>query len=145
MHYLSHFKLKIAFKMAYSDKTYFLTKIKESELYNLCKDSSGTPQMTYLDGAIATADEFIDSYLAKRIKTLPLNPVPQMVKQCSYFVAMYYLHERIQYQDIPQRIKDNYDVAVNWLKAVADGGVTLPIEETDVDTGVWFESSPFRF
>ena len=58
---------------------------------------------------------------------------------------MYYLHERIQYVDIPQRIKDNYDVAVNWLKSVADGGVTLPVEETDVNTGVWFESEPFRF
>jgi len=131
--------------MAYTDRTYFLGKIKESELDNLLKDSTGLKHDEYLTGAVATADEFIDSYLAKRIKTLPLNPVPAMVKQCSYFVAMYYLHERIQYQDIPQRIKDNYDVAVNWLKAVADGGVTIPVEETDVDTGVWFESSPFRF
>lgn len=132
--------------MAYTDKNYFKEKITEKELYNLLKDDAGTPQMTYLDNAISTADEFIDSYLSKRIKILPLTePVPKMVKQCSYFVAMYYLHERIQYVDIPQRIRDNYDVAVNWLKAVADGGVTLPVEETDVDTGVWFESEPFRF
>ena len=132
--------------MAYINKDYFKDKITETELENLIRDDKGTVQDTYLDNAIATADEFIDSYLSKRIKVLPLTePVPKMVKQCSYFVAMYYLHERIQYVDIPQRIKDNYDVAVNWLKSVADGGVTLPVEETDVNTGVWFESEPFRF
>ena len=42
--------------MAYSDKDYFLTKIKEGELNLLLKDDDGTVQNDYLTKAVLSAD-----------------------------------------------------------------------------------------
>jgi phage gp36-like protein len=112
--------------MAYSDKTYFLGKIKSAELDALTADNNENPQDDYLDQAILAADNMIDGYLSAVITDLPLSPVPEMVKQFSYYIATYFLHDRIQYNDIPDRVKSNYDTAINYLKDVASGKATIP-------------------
>lgn len=126
--------------MAYTDKTYFLTKIKESELDNLIRDTDGTAQEDYLTEAIKSSDNLIDSYLRNAVNDLPLDPVPDMVKQLSYFIALYFLNDRNQYADIPQRVKDNYDAAINFLKDISTGKATLEgIEEEDLDNFIDYE------
>lgn len=120
--------------MAYSDKTYFLTKIKSADLNNLTLDNAGVPQDSYITEAVKSADNMIDGYLRNVIATLPLDPVPDIIKQYSYFIAVYFLHDRIQYSDIPTRVKDNYDAAINFLKDIAAGRASLGgevEEETD--------------
>lgn len=115
--------------MAYTDKDYFLTKIKESDLDGLLKDDDGEVQEDYLTDAIATADEMIDSYLKAVVTSgLPLDEPGRMIKQCSYNIAMFYLHDRIQYNDIPDKIKENYDSAVKWLKDIKNGNVDIGIK-----------------
>lgn len=107
--------------MAYSDKTYFLKKIKEEELTNLTDDEDDN-----LTSAISSADSLIDSYLTNAIETLPLVTVPDMIKQISYDIATFYLHDRIQYKDIPDWVRDKYDAAINYLKDVAKGVANIP-------------------
>lgn len=111
--------------MAYTDKAYFLTKIKDTELDKLLFDGSDVPQDDYLVEAIKSADSVIDGYLRNAVDTVPLVTVPDMIKQYSYFIALYFLHDRIQYNEIPQRVKDNYDLSINYLKDVSAGKATL--------------------
>lgn len=126
--------------MPYSDKTYFLKKIKESELDTLIVNDAGTPQDSYLEDAITSADNMIDTYIRNVVNTLPLDPVPETIAQCSYFIASYYLHDRIQYNDIPVRVKDNYDIAINLLKDIAAGKASLEgVEEDDIDAQVDYD------
>lgn len=119
--------------MAYTDKTYFLTKIKESDLDNLLKDDSGTPQDDFLTEAVKSADSLINGYLKKAVKTLPIpaEKLPDIIKQYSYDIAIYNLHDRIQFDDIPSRIKDKYDAAVNYLKDIASGEADLDIQDAE--------------
>jgi phage gp36-like protein len=136
--------------MAYTDKAYFLTKIKDTELDKLILDGSDVPQDDYLVEAIKSADSVIDGYLRNAVDTVPLVTVPDMIKQYSYFIALYFLHDRIQYNEIPQRVKDNYDLSINYLKDVASGKASIEgIEEDeqdefidyDVNTNIFTRSS----
>lgn len=131
--------------MAYTDKDYFLTMIKSTELNALIKDSTGEPQEEYLTEKIKAADDMIDSYLRTKVKALPIDPVPDMVKMCSYYMATYFLHDRIQNVDVPERVKNNYDVAINWLKDVASGRVSLDITAADSEGGVSYFTEPTIF
>jgi len=110
----------------YSDKNYFLTKIKEEELNNLTETNDSN-----LNDAIGAADSLINGYLKKVVKTLPLNPVPEIIKLTSYQLALYYLHDRIQYSDIPERVKLNYDNAISFLIDVASGKANVHVVQDD--------------
>lgn len=127
--------------MAYTDKTYFLTKIKESELNLLLKDDAGDVQEDYLTEAVKSADSMIDGYLRNVVTAVPLDPPPDIIKQYSFFIGLYFLHDRIQYNEVPQRVKDNYDIAINFLKDIAAGRAALEgIEDVeDEDAQIDYE------
>lgn len=132
--------------MPYSDRTYFLKRIKESELDTLTVNDAGTPQESYLTDAIASADNMIDNYLRNVVNTLPLDPAPESIAQCSYYIASYYLHDRIQYNDIPERVKDNYDIAINLLKDIASGKASIEgVDEDDLDSQVDYDVNDILF
>ena len=113
----------------YSDKNFFLTKISQTELDNL----TGAVDAN-LDAAIESADGLIDSYL-QTVTAVPLAIVPAIVKQLSYDIAVFFLHDRIQYNEIPQRVKDKYDSSIFFLKDVAAGKANLPGISADVING----------
>jgi phage gp36-like protein len=118
--------------MSYSNKEYFLTKINQAELDKLTNTTDAN-----LDAAIASADSLIDSYLITRIKTLPLTTVPEFIKQISYDIALFYLHDRIQYIDIPEFVKTKFDAAVFWLKDFARGQANIPgLASENTDGGI---------
>ncbi len=110
----------------YTDKAFFLGRIKEFELDKLTESNEDN-----LNSAISAADSLIDSY-AVNVTTVPLDSVPEIIKQFSYDIATFFLHDRIQYSDIPQRVKDKYDAALNYLKDLAQGKANLPGIAEDV-------------
>lgn len=119
--------------MPYTDKDYFLNNIKQSELDSLIEDEDGTVNYDNLTAKISAADSLIDSYLASAV-TLPLSTVPDIIKQCSFDIAYYYLKTRVDYKDVAKEVKDKYDAAISFLKAVANKTVSLPgviIQSTD--------------
>ncbi|MCC6867094.1 MAG: DUF1320 family protein [Ignavibacteria bacterium] len=120
--------------MAYTDKTFFLTKLKESELDNLVKDADGAADYDKLIQAVKEADTIINGYLKSGgviILPIPEEKLPDNIKLYSYYIASYILHENIQYNDIPERVKDNYDLAINWLKDFAQGKTDIILEEEE--------------
>lgn len=124
----------------YSDKEYFLTKINSDELDKLIGESEDN-----LDSAIQAADSLIDSYLTNVAATLPLTDPPDIIKQLSFDITMYHLHDRIQYADIPERIKLKYDDAINFLKDVARGLANIPgLTSEDKAEGINYENNSPR-
>jgi phage gp36-like protein len=123
--------------MAYTDKDYFLQNISEEELQNLTEDEE--ENTANLDAKIASADSLIDSYLASAVP-LPLTTVPDIIMQCSFDIAMYYLHARTDYKDVPEAVKTKYDAAIDYLEKVAKKIVILPgITVPSTDNQVQFD------
>jgi len=120
--------------MGYSDKAYFLKRISETELNKLINNDE-----TNLTSAIKAADSLIDSYLRNQISELPLTTVPEIISQLSYDIAVFYLHDRIQYIDVPERVRDKYEAAINFLKDISGGKVQIGIieekQKSNVESG----------
>jgi len=128
--------------MAYTDRAYFENKIQPEELQKLIGNGD-----EILLSAIKSADSMINSYIRNVVKNIPLilpsedngmvTPIPPleelfnapaMIKQCSYDIAMFYLHDRIQYSEIPGWVKDKYNAAIDYLTKVAKGIISLDID-----------------
>lgn len=123
----------------YTDRQYFEYKINRTELVKLIDDNEEN-----LDSAINAADSLIDSYVGN-VTAVPIVSPPEIIRQLSYDIAVFYLHDRIQYGDIPERIKDKYDAAVNFLKDIAAGRANLGVPAEAVETGIYSESNPNVF
>ncbi|MBN8569656.1 MAG: DUF1320 domain-containing protein [Ignavibacteria bacterium] len=113
--------------MPYTDKAYFLLKIKSEELERLTDDDDAI-----LNSAIKSADSLIDTYLNNVLFNPPIFDVegsgPEIIRQCSYDIAVFYLHDRIQYSEIPQWVKEKYNAAIDFLTKIAKGIISLDIE-----------------
>lgn len=111
--------------MAYTNKSYFLLKIDEQELNKL---TAGSDEV--LDSAIQSADSLIDSYLKNVLIAGPsgaigLDDYPPVIKQCSYDIAVFYLHDRIQYSETPKWVQDKYTSAIDLLTKLSKGEIFL--------------------
>lgn len=94
-----------------------------------------------VDNAIADADALIDSYLINRYD-IPLDPVPDIIKQRSGDIARYYLYD----DDVPDAVRTRYEDAISWLKLISKGVTSLPIDEEEVGTaGVIVKTRSQRF
>lgn len=119
--------------MAYTNKEYFLLKIKPEELEKLTDSSD-----EILNSAIESADSLIDTYLNNVLSNPPLFDVegsgPVIIRQCSYDIAIFYLHDRIQYSEIPQWVKEKYNAAIDFLTKIAKGIISLDIETENTES-----------
>lgn len=126
--------------MAYSDKTYFLTKFPAEELDKLT--GGGVTGDSNLVEAVKAADSLIDGYLSSALVSVPVAaPVPEMIKQLSYDIAMYNLYDRLDLQDVPERIQKKYDAAIDTLKDIAKKLITIPGQDTeDKDQSIKYDT-----
>lgn len=86
------------------------------------KDNTGGINDAALALALADADAEIDSRLAVRYGVPLSAPVPARITAVACAIARYRLHE----DRASQRIRDDYDDAVNWLRDVAAGKADVP-------------------
>lgn len=119
--------------MAYSAKTDMLKRISQTELDKLTGSTDSN-----LTDAIASADSMIDSYLASASITTPLATAPKIIMECSLKIAMYLLQARVQYIDRPEWVKTDYDDTIKYLESVANGKVTLDIDDDDKPDSISF-------
>lgn len=125
--------------MPYTDEAYFLTKIKQSELDLLIANDAGEPEPDRLTEAIASADSLINTYLKSVVTSLADFTAPRSIKQCSYYIASYYLYDNIAFNDVPERIEKNYKASIDYLKDIASGKVTIEdLPETNANTQVFY-------
>lgn len=117
--------------MPYSLKANLLTEISKDELIGLTDDeNAGIINEVRVTAAIAKADGIIDSYCGQ-VETVPFTTVPDVIKQHSITIAIYFLYSRRSVA--PEIRKENYKDAISHLKDISNGKASLPpITEDDV-------------
>lgn len=79
-----------------------------------------------VEKAISDASAEINAYCAQRY-TVPIDPVPDILRKISVDIAAYNLHSRRK--QMPDDVKDRYKTAVAFLRAVSTGTATLGVED----------------
>jgi phage gp36-like protein len=110
--------------MAYCTQTDILQQIDNDILQSLTDDHNlGQVDDDMVDRAIADADANIDAYCQGRY-TVPLDPVPDKIRQISVDIAIYNLYSRRD-DTCPETRKDRYREAIRFLEKVAAGNIAL--------------------
>lgn len=114
------------------------------ELSLLAQDRSAyTPEqialadeaLTRIDDAVTDAGGLIDGYLRKAGYALPLSPVPRLVTVWCRAIARYYLHQHRRSLESDDTIVRDYKDALRLLREVANGDLSLGIDDDVVSTG----------
>ncbi|MHB1183393.1 MAG: gp436 family protein [Desulfobulbia bacterium] len=105
----------------YGSKQDMIDRYGEEELIQLTdRVDAGIIDDTVLDQARADADAEIDGYLAGRYQ-LPLAEVPPSLVRVACEITRYHLYD----DAVTDNVKDRYDNAVRFLRALAKGDVTM--------------------
>ncbi len=92
-------------------------------LYNLPSTGLPTPlNDTWIDEALATADDEINGYLSRRY-VLPLPSVPDLLKRQAIVIAFYWLGDRDN--QVTDLLQKRYDSAIAKVKEIAAGKLVL--------------------
>ncbi len=104
-------------------------EVEMVELTNLEDTNAQTIHSAVLTRSLDDASSLIDTYLQSRY-TLPLPSIPRaLVRPCAD-IARYYLDKTRQREDVRQRYED----ALAFLKLLANGQVSLGLDETGEST-----------
>lgn len=109
--------------MSYIDKAYFLKNMNQEDLDKLT--GGGVDGDANLAEKIKAADSMIDSYVGS-VTAVPLTTPPDVIKQLSFDITLYYLHARTDYMDIPEASQKKYDAAIEYLSKIAEGKIKIP-------------------
>jgi phage gp36-like protein len=113
----------------YSTLADITDRIPEDNLIQLTDDESlGAVNEARVSSAICDADVLIDGYLRGRY-TLPLDPVPALIKKLSIDIAVFNIYSRKLELEMPDAMSDRYKNAVKVLEAIQSGKISLGTTE----------------
>jgi len=133
--------------MSYCEQADLLQQIDEAMLIQLTDDDNlGAVAEDVVARAIADADGEIDGYLGAR-HSVPLDPVPDIVRKCSADIAIYNLFSRRG--AAPELRAERYKGAVKFLEHVAKGVISLGADDPEgsppnTDAPEFHSSNPDR-
>lgn len=89
-----------------------------------------------VDEALQDATDEIDSYVGQRY-VLPVSPAPRRLKQLCIDIAAYNLFTRRGFNadSVDGVLQTRYDKAIEWLRMLAKGGVSLPAQYSEIGIG----------
>lgn len=117
--------------MAYAAQTDMEARFGEQDVIMLTdRDDTGEINGTVLQQALDDAGAVIDSYLAARYD-LPFTEVPRVLVSACCDIARYNLCG-VAGRLMPEDVKTRYDGAINILKSVARGEMTLGVLQNGV-------------
>lgn len=129
--------------MSYATQQDIIDKYGEAELvvssdHNLI----GEVDTAVVNRALVDAGDEIDTYLAGRY-TLPLNPVPPVLKPLAVDIALYKMSTA---PAVTEEKRKRYDDALGLLKMIARGEISLGRQSSAVSTaGASFNADPRLF
>ncbi|MBI5058962.1 DUF1320 domain-containing protein [candidate division KSB1 bacterium] len=85
------------------------------------RDNDGVADAAVADAAIADASALIDSYLAGRY-SVPFTSPPPALTRVACDIAWYLLFSD---EKAPDQVKTKYDAAIEFLKAIKSGEISL--------------------
>lgn len=108
----------------YCSQTDLLERINQATLISLSNDEDSPTEVdaSVVARAIADADAEIDGYVGTR-HTVPLSPVPDLVRKMSVELAIYHLYSRRM--GAPEEWRKRYEDNVRLLRDVSAGKVSL--------------------
>lgn len=122
--------------MAYSTTADVLAMIDSTDLSQLVDDEDlgglSDPATDRIERAIEDADAEIDGYLGVKY-SVPLSPVPNMIRRISVTIAVYLLFSRRK--GPPENWIRLYEEAINYLKSVIAGETSLGNTDPDGTPG----------
>lgn len=89
-----------------------------------------------IDDAVADATGLIDGYLRKAGYALPLSPVPRLVSVWCRAIGRYFLHQHRRSLESDDTIVRDYKDALKLLQQVANGDLSLGIDDEVVEVGL---------
>ncbi len=109
-----------------------LSDIDSELLIQLVNDENTTvdleddddPAVVRINQQITTAGDEIDGYIRAH-HSLPLDPVPGLIRQICVDIAIYNLYKRRHRLDMPESIVNIYRDKVKLLEAIQKGVVTI--------------------
>lgn len=110
--------------------------VPEEALIQLTDDEGlGDVNQARIDDAIAAADGEINAWLQEKY-TIPLSPVPDIIKRFSANIAIYNLYSR-RMEEIPETRRENYKNALRTLEKLSSGAMSLGItpHPSETETG----------
>lgn len=124
--------------MSYAIKSDLETRFGADEILQLAdRDGSGAVDTGVVEAALADADVEIDGYLAV-LYTLPMTPVPELVKRLACDIARY----RLWKDRASEQVRQGYEDATATLKRIAAGTVRIVIVSTGVEPGSKTTATP---
>ena len=116
--------------MAYSTVTDIKNALPATVVQQL-SDDNDTDQIDpeKVNYCIAQADDLLDGYLRGRY-TVPLATVPNMIRDLSVRLTIYFLFKRSLYSVLPDAIKDDYTYVTKVMIGIQQGKIN-PFEATD--------------
>lgn len=102
--------------------------IPETNIIQLT-DDAGTGQIDTekINDAISYAEQLINGYLRGRY-TLPLDPVPELIRHMATDLAIFHLYSRRFELEMPQSMMDKYKNAVKLLEQIQKGLIRIGAE-----------------
>lgn len=115
--------------MNYASQVDMVERFGEQELIRLTdRNRTGTIDATVLDRALTDATAEINGYLASRYQ-LPLTSTPVVLVRVCADIARYHLHD----DNIPDPVETRYKAAVELLRQVSIGRVSLGVSDTGAE------------
>lgn len=109
--------------MAYCTLDNIKAMMDEEDLISFTDDvGAGVVDTDVTDEAIADADAEIDSYVMTRY-SVPLNPVPAIIKKQSVDIAIYNICSRRQ--RVSDEVRQRYEDVIKFLEKVPAGKVGI--------------------
>ncbi|WP_417656187.1 gp436 family protein [Pseudidiomarina aestuarii] len=117
--------------MNYCLVTDLIARFGEQELIALTdRDGTGTVVEVVAQHAIQDASALIDGYLLGRYD-LPLQPAPTVLTPICADIARYQLYDN----EAPAVVTKRYETAIQFLKSVGKGEVTLGVNDAGAAPG----------
>jgi len=130
--------------MGYITYTDIYNVLPQTEVALLTDDALGTtPLNTVMDQAITSADAVINSFLRGQ-HTVPISPVPALVKTISLDLTKVNLYRRRRSTNadtIDQGIENTYKAAIDMLKMIAKGELTIDDSTAYANTAGMIQSN----
>ena len=112
--------------MAYSTKEDLIAASSERDIIQLSDDARAKViDEGVVTEAISKADALTDSYIGGRYR-VPLSSVPLVIGDISAQLAIYFLWERRQRQNMPASLMEIYKNLIARLKQISEGVISLP-------------------
>lgn len=102
-------------------------RFSEAEILALADDGTGQIDADEIDRAIEDAQGEIDGRVAAGGYSVPLDPIPNIIKAYACDIARYRLYDEHATEQVTKRYED----AIKFLRAVAKGEVKLGITADD--------------